>query len=454
LALSDYLAVVRRRWVIVLAAALAGVALAAGYVSTKPDTYVSTTRLYVSMATGTSVNDSLQGALASQQRITSYVLVASGPTVAQRVIDELNLSMSPGELQEKVTATFPPATMLIDLSVADPAPQEARRLAEAVAVQFSEVVGEMETTRPDAAPLAEVTVVDPARTPTQPSGSGPTRFLAVGLLAGLALGCLAALAADRLSRKVRTREQLARAVPAPLLGSLSRTGGGSRDMAGVRARLLSAFHDRGRMVVLFTSFSQTSFPEVALQVAKSLSDSGRSVALVDADTSGRGVTRGLDLVSRPGVGDWLRGDLDTLGPLPRWSGTGVSVLPLGTVDAGTSDLMASTRTDEMLASLVNTFDCVLIDASPMSGNGTASALLRNCDASIAVVELATATRPTLRDAIHDIDLSGTPLLGVVAVEGKASRFPFARRRRAPEPRRRREAVHRRQVSTVVPEVDP
>ncbi len=79
MALSDYLGIVRRRWHIILATALACAALAWAYTSTIPTVYVSTTRMYVSMATGTSVNDSYQGGLAAQQRITSGERGGRGP---------------------------------------------------------------------------------------------------------------------------------------------------------------------------------------------------------------------------------------------------------------------------------------------------------------------------------------------------------------------------------------
>ena len=215
--LSDYLGIVRRRWLIVAATTLTGLALAAAYASTIPTTYASTSRLYVSMATGTSVNDSYQGGLAAQLRITSYPYVAAGPTVAERVVDRLGLSISPAELQSRITATFPPATTLLDISVTDSNPEEARVLANAVADEFAQLVAEMETTVKEAAPSARATVVDPARTPADPVGPNTMRLLAIGLIVGLGLGLAAAFFRDRLDRTIRTPEQLERAISLPVV---------------------------------------------------------------------------------------------------------------------------------------------------------------------------------------------------------------------------------------------
>ncbi len=106
--LIDYWHIARRRWILISAITLLCVAGAAGYSSMQPTTYQSTSRLYVTMATGTSVNDVYQGGLAAQQRVTSYVNLAASSNVAQRVVDQLGLPMSAGELQGKITASFPP----------------------------------------------------------------------------------------------------------------------------------------------------------------------------------------------------------------------------------------------------------------------------------------------------------------------------------------------------------
>ena len=120
---SDFFRIVRRQWHILVAVPLLCLAAAGAYVATAPTVYTAHTRLYVSMATGTSVNDSYQGGLAAQQRMASYSYIAGGTTVAERVIDDLGLTISPEELQKKITVVLPPATTLLDISVSAPSPR-------------------------------------------------------------------------------------------------------------------------------------------------------------------------------------------------------------------------------------------------------------------------------------------------------------------------------------------
>ncbi|MGJ5667729.1 protein tyrosine kinase [Rhodococcus aetherivorans] len=432
MALSDYTGIARRRWLTVVATVLACTALAWAYASTIPTAYVSTTRMYVSMATGTSVNDSYQGGLAAQQRITSYPYVATGATVADRVVDRLGLTMSPGELQGKVSATFPPATTLLDITVTDSTPEGARQLSRAVADEFAQLVAEMETTVIGAAPAARASVIDPAPLPSEPAGPNTKRILALGLVVGLGLGLLLAFLRDRFDPTIRTPEQLDRSVGLPILGTISRRNtDAAKDIGRLRAHITATRGDRDRMVVMLTSFTERSKPCVAARLAKALADTGARVALIDADTSGDGVTARLDMQSYAGVAEWLRDQYPPLTELPLWSETGVSVVPLGSADERTPDLLTSERFADILSGLRERFDYVLVATAPVLTDSAALSLSAHCDATIAVVELGTTKAPRVRAAADSFAASGSGLIGAVTtVPARTRRFPQPKKRRS------------------------
>ncbi|SUE16995.1 protein-tyrosine kinase, C-terminal [Rhodococcus gordoniae] len=432
MALSDYLGIVRRRWHIILATALACAALAWAYTSTIPTVYVSTTRMYVSMATGTSVNDSYQGGLAAQQRITSYPYVATGATVAERVVDRLGSTISPSELQGKVSATFPPATTLLEISVTDSTPETARQLSRAVSDEFAQLVAEMETTVVGAAPAARVSVVDPATLPTEPIGPNAKRNLALGIIAGLGLGFLLAFFRDKLDPTVRTPDQLARSAGVPVLGTISSHSiDATRDVGRLRAHITAARQGRDRLVVMFTSFTEESDPRVATRLAKALADTGARVALIDADTSGEGVTRLLDMQSVPGVAEWLRDEYPPLTEFPVRSESGVSIVPLGAADERTSDLLTTDRFAGLLSALEDRFDYILVVAAPVLTDSAALDISTHCDASIAVVRLGTTKAPRVQAAADVFGASGARLLGAVTTDtARTRRSVRARKRRS------------------------
>jgi capsular polysaccharide biosynthesis protein len=416
--LIDYWHIARRRWILISAITLLCVAGAAGYSSMQPTTYQSTSRLYVTMATGTSVNDVYQGGLAAQQRVTSYVNLAASSNVAQRVVDQLGLPMSAGELQGRITASFPPATALLDVTVTDSTAEGAVMLTDAVVSQFRRLIDELETIQTDAAPAARVSVVDPATDPTAINGPNSRRLLGIGLLAGLALGCLAALVKDRMDRTIRTSHELGEILPVPVLAILDvGEPGAIGEARRLRTRLIQAGGGDNGMTVMLTSLSARSQPEVSVMLAKAFADSGRRVVLIDADTTGSGISNDLP-VSDSGLADLLRTTSSPIDELSTCADTGISVLALGSVDDQTSDLLASERLTQIVSALRSDFDYVVIDAAPVGSAADALTLSGHCDGTVAVVEMGRSTSPQVLGALATFDQGGSRMVGAVAISKK------------------------------------
>lgn len=182
---------------------------------------------------------------------------------------------------------------------------------------------------------------------------------------------------------------------------------------------------------MLTSFTERSKPCVAARLAKALADTGARVALIDADTSGDGVTARLDMQSYAGVAEWLRDQYPPLTELPLWSETGVSVVPLGSADERTPDLLTSERFADILSGLRERFDYVLVATAPVLTDSAALSLSAHCDATIAVVELGTTKAPRVRAAADSFAASGSGLIGAVTtVPARTRRFPQPKKRRS------------------------
>ncbi|KAA8889558.1 protein tyrosine kinase [Nocardia colli] len=415
--LIDYWHIARRRWVIIVAVVVLCLGASAGYLSTLPTTYVANSSMYVSMATGTSVNDSYQGGLAAQQRVRSYLDLATSATVAKRVIDDLGLKMSVAEVQSKIKAYSPPATTNIVLTVQASTAEGARDFANSVVAQFRRLVDELETIERDAAPAARITVVDRAEVPSGPSGPQSKRILLLGLLAGLALGCAGAFVRDRTDRTLRTSNNLEAILPVPILGIIDAGRPGAPDETRrLRTRLLREGEAR---TILLTSLSARSEPDVAMTLARSFADMGSNVVLIDADTTGDGSSRALENTGA-GLAAVLRGATPVHEALTGWAETGVTVLPLGEADGQTPDLLASDRFAAVVAKLRTDYDHVVVQTAPITHAADAIALAPLCEQTIAVVLLGSTSAPQLRGALATF--GDNKLTGAVAYSQPGNRL--------------------------------
>jgi Mrp family chromosome partitioning ATPase len=164
----------------------------------------------------------------------------------------------------------------------------------------------------------------------------------------------------------------------------------------------------GAMYLISSASPGEGKTSVALALALSHALSGERTLLIDADLTGRRVTRGFDAEGKPGLREALEsGTLEV-----RRSLGGLAVLT-----AGVSDPMDGCRTSSpamrrLLDQARRHFDTVLIDTGPMLGSVEASALAREVDGVVFVI--ARGQRPYLvQRAMEEMRMVGGEVAGLI-----------------------------------------
>lgn len=416
--LADYWRSARRGTAFIVAGLVVGVAGAAGYSATIPIRYTASSTMYVSMATGTSVNDSYQGGLAAQQRTRSYLELARSAAVAQRVVTERGLTISPDALRARITTSSPPATALLQVSVSADTAAGARDLTDAVVAQFRQLVDQLETIESTAAPAARVAVVDKAELPASPSSPSRAKLLVLGAIAGLILGFGAAVLRQRFDGRLYTVTELAAAVAPPVLGTVDDRWTGA-SMRGVRSALGTT--GRAPDTILVTALSGASRPDIARDLARSFADTGARVVYIDADTTAADRSPASGGADGPGLADLLRNPAPAIDAV-RWSpDTDIGVLPLGAHDRQTTDLFASARMIAILLELRGEFDQVIVGAAAVDTRADAFALAPHCAGTVGIAELGAITGAGARRATAALARAGGTVAGVIAIRTRPRR---------------------------------
>ena len=182
--LREFLAMIRRYWKTFTAVLSMVLAIGGAWLLLSPLQYVSTAQLLVTL-NGTTTANAYQNDTVVSGRVKSYVALLTSDVVSQRVVDKLGLKMSPAELSAKVSAVqVPPNTAIIDIAVADPSPEEARRIAGTVAEEFVGYTKALESPTGVDAQKIQTTVVSEA---SQPRSRIVERIAIAGLIVVLAL---------------------------------------------------------------------------------------------------------------------------------------------------------------------------------------------------------------------------------------------------------------------------
>lgn len=296
--LSDYLAIVRRRfWLIALVAAIT-IGAAASYVFTRPPVYRSSMKMLVGQGEGV-FRSELVNATEELTQTASDLLETD--IVATTVIEELGLDISSTELLGNLGVATEPSTAVLEVTYDDTNRERGLETLAEVGETFEELVA---TELTGGKSSISATTFDDAHTLPGQIEPKPVRDLAVAAALGLLLGLLLAFLREQFDKTIRGVEQAETAfgqsvsgtLPPKLLGFRPFEAGEKRTskrldpvlaelaLQRLRASVFWSWEaGQNRTVVVTSARPEEGKTTVAVNLAVSMAAEGRDVILVDAD---------------------------------------------------------------------------------------------------------------------------------------------------------------------------
>ncbi|MDV2976881.1 UNVERIFIED_CONTAM: polysaccharide biosynthesis tyrosine autokinase [Actinomycetes bacterium ARC8] len=427
--LSDYVRILRRNWIIILAATLAGL-LVSGTVSIlmKP-TYVADTQLFVAIQSSGTVQELQQGNTFSQARVQSYVKTVNSPIVLQPAIDALGLNASADELSGRVRATTDLNTVLINISVSDSSPVQASATAQAIANSLIQAIDALERPKTGGTSPVSLSITKPATAPKAPSLPNTRLNLLIGVLFGLGLGLALSFSRNLLDNRIRGEADLRRLTDVPLLGGISFDQDATRkplltqaapqspraeSFRQIRTNLQFAnVSSRAKTVLLTSSLPGEGKSTTATNLAIALAQAGQTVCLVDADLRRPMINEYLGLDRNVGLTTALVGTADVNDLLQPWGEDSLWVLPSGQIPPNPSELLGSEAMKSLIEGLESAFDVVIIDAPPLLPVTDAAVLSQHVGGVVVIVGVQKLRQQDLEKSLSALRLVGANVLGVV-----------------------------------------
>jgi capsular exopolysaccharide synthesis family protein len=427
--IQNFVKLLRRRWLLVCSTiAIAVLAAVAINLLTTPK-YEASTRLFVSAASGGSVDDMYTGTLFSQERVKSYTQLIMGATLAQRTIDKLHLNMTAEELQHNVKAAAKIDTVLIDVAVTDPSPAQASTIANTLSDEFVSMVRELETPADGTKPDARVVVEQRATLPRSPVAPASTRNIAIGILGGLMAGIALAVLRDLFDNTVNDGSTIEEITGVGLVGSIPVDKERRKEPAisfdGDRSAIAEAFRrvrtnlqflavdNPPRVIVVTSSVANEGKSTTAVNIALALAEADHSVVLIDGDLRRPRLDSYLQLIGSVGFSTVLAGKASVSEVLQKARYPGLSVLTSGTLPPNPSELLGSLAAKKVIDELRGQFDYVVVDSSPLLAVTDAAILSANADGVLILTRYRKTKREELAHAVENLEKVDATLLGAI-----------------------------------------
>lgn len=151
--------------------------------------------------------------LLNQKLVSTYGELIKTRVVSEKVISNLDLSLSYNAFRNKVNVSLVKDTEIIGITVTDTDPSLAAEIANETASVFMETVQEIMK-------VENVQVIDRAEPSDTPVSPRPMLNIAVSAILGLMLGVFIAFLIEMLDNTIKTPEDVEKHLGLPVIGSI------------------------------------------------------------------------------------------------------------------------------------------------------------------------------------------------------------------------------------------
>jgi tyrosine-protein kinase Etk/Wzc len=261
-----------------------------------------------------------------------------------------------------------------------------------------------------ASTISNIKVVDPAITPDEPLKPKKKKNLLLGLLVGLMFGVGAAFFMDYLDDTIKDEEEAKRALAWPMLAvvpAIEHTGDDPLDLfrsdalvvhnqpqssvseafRGLRTAIhFSSLHSNSQVIMVTSSFPGEGKSTISANLALTFAQSHKRVLLLDCDLRRPSQNKIFQHERIPGLTEILAGDTLFESVLHTTDIQSVSLLTAGTIPPNPSEILSSDNMRDLLKSLRERYDIIIIDAPPVIPVTDAPLLSALTDLVVVVVE--------------------------------------------------------------------
>jgi len=276
---------------------------------------------------------------------------------------------------------------------------------------------------------SNIRVVDAADVSNEPVSPRRMLNLLIGLLGGALCGIGVAFFFEYMDDRIKSPEELESQLGLPSVGLIPRLTGKaaseplinngvpanfSEAFRGLRTNVMFSFAEQGaRSIVVTSTGPGEGKTTVACNLAMGMAMAGQRVLLIDADMRRPRVHEALKVQREPGLSNLLVGAAKANEVMRTTTVPNLYVLPAGTTPPNPAELLGSKRFADLLQSLRDHFDLVVIDTPPVMAVTDAAVIGYRATGVLFVAAADVTNRHAAQTALDQLEHARVRFLGAV-----------------------------------------
>lgn len=286
--------------------------------------------------------------------------------------------------------------------------------------------------------INNISVVDAADVPQKPSSPRLMLNLALSLLAGLALGGLAAFALEQIDEAITDPGEVERRLGLPLLGSVPKVADITPKDALLdrKSDLVDAYlavqtnlaftteHGVPRSFAVTSTRPAEGKSTTALALATTLARAQRKVILVDGDMRSPSIHHLGGVGHDRGLSNFLTGDDDIASLIFPMRDLGFMAMSAGPIPPNAAELLTGNRLSLLIDRLLEQYDHVVIDSPPVMGLADAPLIASRVEGVIYAVESHGIRSSLVKTALGRLASANARIFGGVLTKFEARKAHY------------------------------
>lgn len=277
-----------------------------------------------------------------------------------------------------------------------------------------------------------VTVLAPASESSTPISPNIPQIVILGALFGFLFSCVLIYSLEYIDDTIKDAEDSARIIGKPTLGAIIRISGirtpadGLVTMKQPRSPISEAYRvlrtnlrysgieNPGGVMLVTSAGPGEGKSTTAANLAVSLAQVGKRIVLVDADLRRPSVHKMFGMDNSRGLSDLFSNDTTKLEDVMQSTSIpSLRVITSGTIPPNPAEMLDSRMMTQILASLRQNTDMVIIDSPPVLPVADASILGSRCSGTVLVIDSGKTRTEIARRAVATLERANVKVAGVI-----------------------------------------